>query len=279
MKTVVRASTLSEWPDCSRRVAAKVFANDIAAAGYTLRETISGVAAAIGTAVHRGAAVILGEKVALGRMPPAGLGLDAARDQLRELANEGIIYDTMSQRLPDAEKATLRMVVTYRDDLAPWIDPIAVEQRLEAEAETDLILSGQSDVIAREPKAIRDLKTGKAMVPGNHRPQIGSYSLLARAHGIDIERARIDYIRRVSATMDQPPPHTEVYDIDEIETAATHVLLSMARDIKSFREGDANRHIQPGDPWAFLANPNSRLCSPDYCRAFGTAFCREHREK
>ena len=278
MTTVVRASYLSEYPDCPRRVAAKVFTKEIQDAGYGLRNTIQGVAAAIGTAVHRGAATILAEKASTGKMPPGMTGLDAARDRLRELAQDGIAYDTLSPRLNDAEKAALRMVVVYRDELAPWIDPIAVEQRLEAEVEPGLVLSGQSDVIAREPKAVRDLKSGKAMAPGNHRPQLGSYSLLARAHGIDIELARIDYIRRVSARMDQPPPITETLDVHEIETAATHVLMAMASDIDSFRHGSPTRGIEPADPWAFLANPNSRLCSPDFCKAHSTDFCKEWKK-
>jgi hypothetical protein len=277
MTTIVRASYLSEYPDCPRRVAAKVFTKEIQDAGYSLRETIQGVAAAIGTAVHRGAATILGEMAATGKMPPGMTGLDAARDKLRELAQDGIAYDTLSPRLNDAEKCALRMVVVYRDELAPWINPIAIEQRLEAEVEPGLVLSGQSDVIAREPKSVRDLKTGKAMTPGNHRPQLGSYSLLARAHGIDITLARIDYIRRVGPRMDQPPPVTETLDVREIETAATHVLMAMAGDIDSFRHGSPTRGIEPGDPWAFLANPQSRLCSPDYCRAWGSDFCKEHR--
>lgn len=271
--TVIRASYLSEYPDCPRRVAAKVFTADIQEAGFHLRETIQGVAAAIGTAVHRGAAAILQEKAKLGLMPHPVIGQDEARDELRRLAADGIAYDEMSPRLNDAEKAALRMVICYRDELAPWIDPIAIEQRLEAEVEPGLVLSGQSDVIAREPNAVRDLKTGKNVLPGNHRPQIGSYSLLARAHDIDIKSAAIDYIRRVSPRIDQPPPVTERQNVDEIETAATQILARMAADIDQFR----NVGPAQGDPWSFIANPNSRLCSPDFCRAWGTDFCREHR--
>ncbi|HEX4573411.1 MAG TPA: PD-(D/E)XK nuclease family protein, partial [Dongiaceae bacterium] len=255
MTTVIRASYLSEYPDCARRVAAKIFAKDIEAAGFRLRETVRNVGAAVGTAVHKGASVILQEKVVLGRMPPADVGLDAARDKLREVANEGIAYDDMSKRLPEAENAALRMVVAYRDELAPWIDPIAIEQRLEAKAGPGLMLSGQSDLVAREPDQIVDLKTGKAMAPGNHRPQLGAYSLLARAHKIDIRQGRIDYIRRVGPKADQPPPVTEVHDIDEVESAAANILRAMAADIKTFREGDSRRTITPGDPWIFLANP------------------------
>ena len=67
----------------------------------------------------------------------------------------------------------------------------------------------------------------------------------------------------------QPKPVTETQDVREIETAAIQVLAKMVTDIDEFR--------RTGDPWSFLANPNSRLCSPDWCKAWGTDFCREHR--
>ena len=275
MTITIRASYLSQYPDCPRRVAARVFADDIRKAGYHLRETVSTVAAAIGSAVHKGAAVILTDKALTGRMPPASLGTDAARDELRMLVAEGVIYDDMSRRREEAEVAALRMTSTYRDELAPWIEPILVEERLEARAGTNLVLSGQSDVIAREPGAVRDLKTGKKL--GYHRPQIGAYSLLARAREIDIKRAIIDFIQRVPAKHEQPAPVSIEHDVDEVETAAMNVLRSMDQDRRIFVHGDYRRQLKPGDPWAFLANPTSKLCSAEFCRAWGTDFCREHK--
>jgi len=277
MNIVIRASYLSQYPDCPRRTAARIFRSEIEAAGFRLREVIRGVGAAIGSAVHTGAATILKEKARIGRMPSSDLGLDAARDQLRSMSHEGIVYDEMSRKLGDAEAAALRMTAIYRDTLAPFIDPMLVEERLEARAGAGLILSGQSDVIAREPGSIRDLKTGKSI--GFNRPQIGAYSLLARARELNITRAVIDFIRRVGNRQEQPPPISIEHDVDEVESAAANVLRAMNNDFRAFREGDSRRQIQPGDPWAFLANPQSKLCSPDYCSAWGTDFCKEHARK
>jgi hypothetical protein len=185
----------------------------------------------------------------------------------------------MSHKLGEAETATLRMVVAYRDELAPFIDPILIEERLEARAGPGLILSGQSDVIAREPGTVRDLKTGKAATLGYHNPQLGSYSLLARSRNIDIKRAVIDFIRRVGSRQEQPHPQSIEYDIDRIETAAVNILRSIDNDFRTFKHGDQRRQIQPGDPFAFMANPNSKLCSPNFCRAFNSDFCHEHRKE
>src|SRR5215472_3796906 len=140
MQTIIRASYLSAYPDCPRRVAANVFADDIRAAGFKLRELVQNVGAAIGTSVHRGAAAILSEKARIGRMPAPDLGLDAARDTMRELASQGIAYDAMSSKLAAAETAALRMTAAYRDELAPWIEPILIEERLEARAGTGHVL-------------------------------------------------------------------------------------------------------------------------------------------
>jgi len=59
------------------------------------------------------------------------------------------------------------------------------------------------------------------------------------------------------------------------ETAATNIIRHIEGDLRTFREGDPARRILPGDPWSFVANPASILCSPKYCPAFGTQFCRE----
>lgn len=276
-KVMIRTSSLSQYPDCNRRVAANIFAEDIAEAGYVLRQEIRGVAAAIGTAVHTGAAAIMAEKVHLGFMPPRDFGLDAGKDKLAELVHEGVIYDEMSISRGEAETSALRMIRTYRDDLAPHLDAIMIEQQLEAEVTPTLTLTGTPDLVAREPKGIRDLKTGKQM--GHHRPQIGGYHLLVRAQGLDVDHAAIDFIQRVGKKAEQPKPVSTSYDVAEVETAASNILRSMESDIRTFREGDLKRRISPGDPWAFLANPQSRLCAPAFCRAWGTQFCVEHRKE
>jgi hypothetical protein len=137
-----------------------------------------------------------------------------------------------------------------------------------------VILSGQSDVVAREPHAIRDLKTG-TRGPGTFAAQIGGYALLARTHDIDIAVGRVDYIRRVATTAPQPLPESRAIEVERAETAAASILRHIIGDLDTFRRGDPERRFLPGDPWAFQANPSSMLCSPKYCSAYGTEFCRE----
>ncbi len=274
---VIRASSLSSYADCPRRAAARLFKDDVLAAGFALRELPNGIGAAVGTAVHRAAAVMLDEKARTGVLPPADIATDAAIDSLREAAAGGMTYDRESPGLNDAEQQSARMVRAYRSAVAPDIQPLIVEERIEAEVTPTLTLSGQADVIAREPGRVIDLKTGKRL--GNHNGQIGAYSLLARSIGLEVKEATIDFIQRVPVKKPQPDPVRQRHDILQVETAAANILRTMEADLRMFREGDFGRRLSPGDPWSFLANPSSKLCSAKWCPAHGTDFCHEHAKE
>lgn len=271
---LVRSSSLSGYPDCPRRAATKLFQREIEAAGYTLRSLPSNVGAAVGTGVHAAAALLLKEKAANGNLPPLNVATDAAVEELRNAVNQGITWDKETPVLNEAELQVARMVQVYRHQIAPMVDPLIVEERLEAQVSPAIVLTGQSDVIAREPGRVRDLKGGKVM--GMHAPQIGSYSLLARSNAIDVTDAVVDWIPRVPLKKPQPDAVTYHYDVSIAETAAVNVLRHIESDLATFRTGDMERHLLPGDPWAFVANPSSKLCSAKWCPAHGTAFCREH---
>jgi hypothetical protein len=157
------------------------------------------------------------------------------------------------------------------------IEPVIVEERLEAQVEPGLTLAGHPDVVAVEPDAVHDLKTGIRR-PANPAPQIGGYSLLSRSHGMKIEHATIDYIKRVPISQPQPGSMSIEYEVAAAETAASNILRAIVRDLDTFLHGDDQRRIRPGDPWAFQANPSSILCSARWCPAHGTSFCREGRE-
>jgi hypothetical protein len=91
------------------------------------------------------------------------------------------------------------------------------------------------------------------------------------------ERAIIDYVKRVAVTQPQPDPVAIARNIAAAESAASNIMRTIARDMRVFLHGDAERRISPGDPWAFQANPSSILCSAKWCPAHGTSFCHEGR--
>jgi hypothetical protein len=278
--TVIRCSSLTGYPDCPRRGATRLFWREIVAAGFRLRSVRRGIGAAVGTAVHAAAAVVFGEKAKTGELPPESVALDATVSSLNRAIGDGPIeYDGptgSTHNLAQAEAQSLRMTRAYFRVVAPTVCPIHVEERLEAEVAPGLVLSGQPDIVAREPRAVRDLKTGARM--GSHAPQIGGYSLLARSHALDIDSAAIDWVQRAAVGKPQADPVSVAVKVAEAETAASNIIRHIEADLRTFREGDAARRIRPGDPWAFLANPASMLCSPKYCAAHGTEFCHEGKE-
>jgi hypothetical protein len=271
----IRVSALPGYPDCPRRVATTLFGREIVAAGYTLRTLEPSIGAPIGTAVHAGAALIMKEKAISGVTLPAKTAIECAMETLREKLAEGAVMDRETPTSRDAEFQVQRMTHVYRDSVAPDIQPIIVEELLEAEVEPGLILTGHSDVIAREPGRVRDLKCGKKLP--NCRAQLGGYSLLAKSQAdpVDVQVAGIDFIQRTSAKKPQPMPVMTKDNVALSESAAMNVIRTIAADLRVFREGDASRHLLPGDAWAFLANPSSMLCSPKYCRAAHTDWCQE----
>jgi hypothetical protein len=278
---IIRVSSLTGYPDCPRRGAARLFRNIILAAGYTLRSPRRGIGAVVGTAVHKAASRCFEFKAEHGDLPTAESAVDCAVIELADgIGHQEIEYDGprgATHNRNDAEQQTIRMTRGYWRTVAPTVDPIMVEQRLEAEISPGLVLSGQPDIICHEPGSIRDLKTGAKM--GSHAPQLGGYSLLARSHDLDISEASIDWVPRVPLKHPQPDPVSVPVTIRDAETAASNIIRHMEADLRTFQRGDPERRILPGDPWAFLANPSSMLCSRKYCPAHGTEFCREGKEE
>jgi hypothetical protein len=274
LPTIIRCSALTGYPDCNRRGAARLFWREISAMGFRLRSTPRGIGAAIGSAVHRAAELTLKEKAKTGSLPPSTVAADCAAETLAESVRQGVAYDQTTANQVSGEVQAVGMARAYHRVIAPEVEPIIVEERLEAEVAPGLILSGTPDLVAREPHRIRDLKTS-THTGGTHAPQIGGYSLLARSHGLDIQEAAVDSIRRVAIGKVQPDPTSKPVGIVQAETAAARILAHIWDDLQTFRNGDEEKRIMAADPWSFTANPSSILCSPKYCNAFGTDFCHE----
>ena len=239
-----------------------------------LRSTPRGIGAAIGVATHHAAELILKEKARSGTLPPSTVATDAAAESLAEGVRQGVEYDRVSANRAEAEAQVINLARSYHRHIAPQVQPVAVEEQFEAEVIPGLVLSGRPDLVCREPGAIRDLKTS-TRTGGSHWPQIGGYSLVTRSNGLDIERASVDSIKRVPVNKAQPDPESRMVPLAPAETAASNILRAIVSDLKTFREGDLERRILPGDAWSFQANPHSTLCSAKYCPAHGTEFCHE----
>jgi hypothetical protein len=264
----IRASSLAGWADCPRRGAARLLWREVHAIGYRLRQLPLGIAAAIGSATHRGAETVLSEKACCGALPPVSVATDAAEQHLAEEVKRGTVaFDQCTVNSDEALGQTIAMTRAYHRETAPLIEPLQIEQQLEAQIAPGLVLTGRPDCVAIEPHSVCDLKTG--LRPQNHNAQCGAYALLAGSAGIPIARAAIDFIKRVRPNKPQPAPVRTVLPLAVAENLANSIIGTIARDVAVFRHGDPARELPPGRPQAFASNPRSILCAARYCPAHG----------
>ncbi len=271
---VARPSSLPGWSDCARRTAARLFRPMIEAAGFELRSLEHHVGASVGTGVHKAAAVSLQAKLDTGELGSEDDAVAAGIAEFNEQSVQGIIWDDTTHTKNVGQQQVARMAKTYRTKVAPKINPVAVEERLKARVSERMIISGTKDVLAREPDAIRDLKTGK--IQRANAAQYGAYSLLQRSHGTaPVKRLVEDFIRRSSLKTPQPEPTALEYDVGAAEQEAREILRDIERSLAEFERRLAVGDLPPEG--SFMANPTSMLCSDRYCPAWGTNFCRAHK--
>lgn len=272
---VIRPSYLPSWSDCSRRTAARLFADLIKGAGYELRPLPSTVGATVGSAVHASASYTLEHKRDDGTLGHEDEALDRAMAEFDRRAEEdGCLYDATTNSRNTAQQQIRRMSHSYRTVIAPELQPVLVEERLEVESGDGFVLSGQMDSLSAEPHRIRDVKSGVRRRA--NAAQYGAYSMIARAHGHDVRQLAEDFIPRVRLDKPQPDPETHLIPIDVAEQEAWEIIADIRTSVSEFvrRVGDPNG---PPPNGAFRANPMSQLCTDRYCAAWGTDFCRSHK--
>lgn len=278
---VIRPSGLPTFQDCGRRGATRLIPEEIEAVPdrdggprFVLRKLGKHIGASVGTSVHAAAAYTLTEKLQNGTLGSktemeqrALVALDAT------MAEAGVLWDpAITPDKRTAQRQVTRMAHAFRNTIAPKIEPVVVEERLEADWRPGFIVSGQVDSFTREPDGIRDLKTGSRQRA--HQAQYGAYSILNRAHGREVSKVFEDYIPRVREKLPQPPPVSMPIPVAVAEHAAVEALDEVVRSVTEFR-----RRVEEGHPhpeMAFRANPQSGLCQPKYCSAWGSQWCRHH---
>jgi hypothetical protein len=264
-ETVIRPSSLPAWNDCARRVAAnELLRGELEAKGIKLYHHKADVGAAIGHALHAGAADLLKAKRDgnTGTIPHAtAVAVVAFRQEIKDGCN----YDkkpgvTSAQ---EAEKHIGRMIFVYQQQVLPLIDPDYIEEELRADVGDGFVLVGHPDTIEVSP-TLRDLKSGADTWPAG--AQLGGYILLAKANEFEIGKAVIDYIPRVSIDKPQPPAEQIEYDVTQCRREAARTIRRIKAAVSEYRE--------TGDIEAIPANPMSALCSNRWCTARGTEFCK-----
>ena len=129
------------------------------------RPTLSGTAAAVGTAVHKSAEEDLNNKLSFSNLLPDDQIGDVAADafenawESREMMLQPEEKSDLSGTKATCKDQSISLAHLHHDDLAPTIDPLHLEQKLEVEFEGfPLKLLGYADVIEADG-VLRDLKT------------------------------------------------------------------------------------------------------------------------
>ena len=269
----IRPSSTDEYRDCGRRAATGMFPKLIEGAGFSLNERGRVIGGAIGSAIHKGAAVALTEKLEHGTAAPVSVAIDAAEQELIERVKQGVQWDQTTPASPGhdtARRQVSRMTRALYDGVVPQSEPVLIEKRLEVSIPwaTDWVVSGQLDALTMKPSEVEDHKSGVKM--RGHSGQVGTYGRIARAHGHPIEKLSVNFVKRASIRKEQPP----LVKVDLPFAESMNHAVSIWRSIIA----DYERFMVTGDPNEFPANPASMLCSPKYCRAHSTPFCRVHSQ-
>lgn len=258
----IHCSMLPFYFDCPRRTACKMLKAEIKASGFNLRDDRKGIGASIGIAIHAGSHMIMDTKIKTGGVPcPEGHAVDSA---MASYAKE-VLDNDFDSTTPDqttGEKQVIRQTKSYYHMVAPGIIPIKTEERMKADLGNGFVMSGKPDIID-STNTVRDTKAGTTL--RDYRTQLGSYGILSKSNKLKVDKACVDFIKRVRVNSLQPPPDLQTIDLATAEKTAWFVIKKIIADIREFQETK--------NPWAFGANPMSMLCSEKYCLAFGTNFC------
>jgi hypothetical protein len=273
---IIRASSTPGYNDCARRTAARLWSSTILAHGFALRETYDQIGAAVGIAVHLGAASFLKRKKRTGDNNLNSADDDAVIEEIRERTRNALQYDTVSQNRNNSEKQSRRMLAVWHTKVGSNLVPLAVEEEVSAKIDGGRhTVLGHSDArLCVDPLGIDDLKTG--IRRRSCKAQLGTYANLDQAHGHEITRLRECFVPRVPIHHCQPPPQLYEFDVDECKKLSRFTVRRMFQDFNKFESS--------GNPEHFPANPWSQLCSARYCPAHsaptrdGKRFCTAYLE-
>lgn len=261
---IIRVSSLPQVPDCERRTLARSFPELVATAGFELREIKPSIGAAIGTSMHSIVARGLAARAVDTEIDPEELRNIATESLVKETA-EGAIWDDTTKDLSTAILQSTRQAWSILDSDIGKESFVYLERELKADAGDGFVLVGHVD--REESTGLTDWKSGS--VRRANQAQYGGYSLIKTANGSSIERLREVFAPRVGKTKAQPAPIIVEYDKKQSERLALGTIRRVKSIVTEFEE--------TGDPWAAMPNPNSMMCSPDFCPAHGTEFCKSHK--
>lgn len=229
----------------------------VKAKGFSPRDRKSGqhVGNGVGTSLHHG----FNEMWTTGADPT-----EKSLGKWSELLKEGIEFDPRSTPNDDVARTQIQRMAQAYLPIAQKLKPIKTEFTLtrRIDDQKPYIVTGHPDLLNEDGRII-DMKFGKNS--SSYEAQLGGYSLISRAEGMDVTGVEVHHTPRSARTKPQVPTEIIKYGHRVAEVAATRIIEEAVSRVEKFQE--------TGDPWAFTPNNNSTLCSKKWCPAWGTDFC------
>lgn len=260
----IRCSMLPGWNDCPRRAAAKQYGRLIGGAGFEIRRTQPSVGAAVGTAVHSAIAAVLRRRQSGAVREWTAADMESALASFREEVKTGCEWDDTTPNALAAELQIKSLATAILNNLGD-AEPVLIEHEIKASLSNGWMLTGHIDLLD-DAKTLTDWKTGALARP--YIAQTGGYVLALEANGQEVSKAGNLFAKRVRANKPQPEPEWREHDLATARKSAWSTIKSIQETMERFAE--------KRNPYAIPANPMSLMCSPKYCPAFGTEFCKVH---
>lgn len=191
-----------------------------------------------GRAVHTGIQVGLDEKIRSGTLPPVSVVADATAEAFtREVPLTAFEEDEKPEEL---KVQAVTLTGLHHKEIAPAVEPLFTEHRMEATLDGGLQLAMVADVVEVDA-TIRDHKTSGRRVDGEilrTDPQLAAYTLgFEQTLGMPIRAVRLDRL----ITTKKPQIQQEEILRDQVDTQRLrHVAAAVA-------EGIAQRLFVPCD--------------------------------
>ena len=270
----IRSSGLPNAQDCWRKWAAQLatdptthFAPVMQGHGFNLsrRGTGNNPGNVIGSACHEAFGFYFQAKIDGRNFQGAeDIALMRFRKDLgAETDIEAFFTDKVTKDASVAETQISRMIQAYLPR-AESVQPKRIEFSLKCQPDLlkNYLVTGHPDRYEMNESVV-DMKFGSHC--GAYEAQLGAYSLMMRSSGMPTTRLFVDWLPRCTIKKEQKPLEIIEYSKFTAENAASHLIEEALERLEKFKES--------GDPWSFMANPNSNLCSRKWCNAWGTPFC------
>lgn len=247
----------------------------------TLRPHIGGV---VGGGAHAGFAELnreLRDTGEVGGSARRRIASEAAVhevDRRYEEAAGEIMEDDVTESQDRARRQVEDMTGQWHERQTPADTPVLIEHGLSGKV-AGVTVTGTPDLWSLQGK-LSDTKSGKRAPRAEvHGPQQGIYGMMLRARGRPVNGAELVWMPR---TKKPRPIEIVPLDIAAAERAAYARIRSLSRMVGDFEaalDGDLGTWWKSHPTDVLEENPQSFLCSADFCPAYGTTACNSWKLK